>query len=118
MGRVQLEHLESGADGPAGGIREVGDDLLDPVGVERGGLGEVGVGDGRGSDGAPSAVGDGDGASRAGERRRGRRLAAGVTELHAGDGSAGTDGRDDGPPRLGLRIGPEAGILGRDPALG
>ena len=112
VGGMDLEHLEAGRDRAAGGIREIGHDLLDARCVELSGLGEAGVGDRRRGDGRPAAVLDGHGSPAPGQRRRGRRLASRVTELHARDRTARADRGDDRRPGLDLRVVPQPDIVG------
>ena len=117
MCHVDLDHLEARLLRPPGGVPKGPDDGRDFVGFElaRDGV-AFGERQGARSERMPAA--------RAIARRPaavpgclGRGLAPGVGELDGGDGALLLDETGDGGPGLGVGIGPEAGVVGADPAL-
>ena len=118
MRHVDLDHLEARLLGPARGVAEGPDDGADVVGRElaRHGV-PLGEGQGAGPDRRPAAATLHHGPAAA-PGRLGRGLASGVRELDRGSGPLLGDEACGGSPRHRVRVGPQARVVGADPALG
>ena len=118
VGGVQLDDVEAGVVGPAGGRGERRGDARDLVEGQRVRRREAGERRGRRADGRPAALVRRHGAAPGGERGERRRLAARVRQLHADQRAALVHEVGDPAPLGDVQVVPQPGVLRRDPPLG